>query len=114
MTALDPTDIASRRHPFAPEAGGIGSEINRQPLRFENLTAIHAGEWHFGGWNKPEVILSIVVHRIGVLREMSSAGGSLRRNHQRRSNFKVGLLPRFQIEHKGDQRPLQLCAEPCQ
>src|SRR5882757_7824235 len=107
MPALDAPYVAAGRHLLAPKARRVSRHVNRQPIFVESFVAMKTGQWHLGGWDEPEIIFVVMVHRVGVLRQMPSAGDRLAIDHQRRNYLEVPLLLSLDIEHPRDQRAFE-------
>src|SRR5882757_3476236 len=107
MPALDAAYVAAGRHLLAPKARRVSRHVDWQPIFVESLIAMETGQWHLGSWDEPEIIFVVVVHRVGVLRQMPGAGDGLAIHHQGRNYLEVTLLLSLDIEHPRDQRAFE-------
>src|SRR6202050_2446183 len=107
MTALDAAHVAPGGHFLAPKTRRIRGQVNRQSIGVEYLARIHTGQRHLGGWDKPEILLLVAIHRVLELRQMCAADHRRGIHHQGRRDFEITLLLGLHVEHPRDQRTLE-------
>ena len=62
--------------------------------------------------HEPEVVLGVVVEVIGELGQLAGADHALPLDHEGRVDLLIAVLAGVQVEHEGDEGPLQPGAQP--
>ena len=98
---------------FPPETGGVGRVAQRQLVGRDHLIAVEGGDRDFGGRREPEIVFGAAKALLGEFRQLAGAGEAGAVHQDRRQQFGVAPLG-MQVEHQGDQRPLQAGAHASQ
>ncbi len=107
VPALDAAHVPAGAHLLPPEAGRVRHVADRQPVAIQDLFPVEVGHRRLGGRDPPEVLLRVVVEVVAELGQVACAHQHFRLDHVRRVDLGVAVLRRVQVEHPGDQRPLQ-------
>ena len=110
VDADEPARVLARRARFAPEAGGVRHELQRQ-RGANDLFAVVVGDGDFGGRDQPEVVLGAVVHVFGHLGELAGAGHGRGGDEVGGADLGVAVLLGVHVQHVRDERPLEFRAD---
>ena len=110
---MHPNDAAR----FAPGRSGLATKTRRVSDKFlrkidnrEDFFPIKICHWHFGGWREKQLAILQSVHVLFKFWKLRRPNHAIAPDQKWRTDFKVTMLARVQIEHEIDQRPLQLRA----
>lgn len=107
--AEDAAGVPSGGSGFTAETGGVGGELHRELVGFQDFIAVEVGDGDFGGGDEPEVVLG-VVEVLGEFREVASADERIGGDKGGGVDLVVAVFLDLEVGHEVDQGALEFGA----